>query len=65
MKTHVSPSMQKVPALDSFAKKATQSVSAPASPIKIKNSPETFKAQPNPQLFRFKKNARGHGGEKE
>ena len=64
-KTVVSPSMRKVASLDSFAKRTTQSACPPAQVVRMKNSPETFKSQPDPQTFRFKKNARGKNGESE
>jgi hypothetical protein len=64
-RTIVTPSMKKVASLDKEAKANTQSVAAAPQPIRAPNSPETFKAQPEIQTFRFKKNSRGVGGERE
>jgi len=64
-RTVVSPSMQKVASLDAFAKAATQSAAPPAKAAPMKADATTFKPGPEIQTFRFKKNSRGHGGERE
>jgi hypothetical protein len=64
-KTVVSPNEEITHGVNKKLTQMTQSAAPPARQAPQKADARTFKPGPEIQTFRFKKNSRGHGGERE